>query len=425
MGVSNKQSSILWRQESSCPRRVLAVFAVLSLFCSACATTSSLYSEVAVPDARMAAYLADKPEPLHPQYARVLKQGTHNIVLNQIEAGLAAMEYGDYYNAEKSFDEALIYIEAVYKENDENAEKALSIWHQEGMKDFKGEPYERAMAYYYRGLLYFRKGDFENARASFLGGLIQDSIAVEEKFQQDFALLTFMAGWASQMNGDLDRAREFYEETKTYNSDFVAPGPQDNVLIIAESGGAPRKVADGENREILRFQRGYNPGQSVEIIAFNQYYQAQKIEDIYRQAVTRGEREIDRINKGKAEFKKTTDTVGDVAMAAGAATSYVGLATGNTDASIAGLAIMGVGLLFKVSASAMQANADTRQWTNLPDSVFIYTFQSAELREGEIEVVFKDSNGSIVMEPKSQPKIVLVNDHAGFAWVRSNSSFSH
>ncbi len=424
MECMEKRNLSLWGEESSFPRRVLAIVAVLGLFCSACARTSHLYEEVAVPETRMAAYLQDKPEPLHFKYARILREGRRNFVLNQMEAGLSSMEFGDYYNAEKSFDEALINIEAVYKD-DKNAEKALSLWYQEGMKDFKGEPYERAMAYYYRGLLYLRKGDFENARASFLGGLIQDSMAVEERFRQDFALLTFMAGWASQMNGDIERAREFYEETKSYNSSFVPPSPEDNVLIIAESGGAPRKVTDGKNSEILRFVRGYNPWQSVEIKAFNEYYQAQKIEDIYRQAITRGEREIDRINKGKAVYKETTDAVGDVAIVAGAATVYAGAGIGNRDASLVGLAIMGVGVLAKVTASAMEADADTRQWTNLPDSVFILTFKSPELRGDEIEVFFMDVNGSKMRELASNPKVELINGKFGFAWVRSNSSFSH
>ena len=94
------------------------------------------------------------------------------------------------------------------------------------------------------------------------------------------------------------------------------------------------------------------------------------------------------------------------------------------DAKIAGLAVMGVGLIAKMTASAMAADADTRQWTNLPDSVFIFTFQSSELREEDIEVFFKDSNGSKVMEPKSNPNIELINDKFGFAWVRSNPYFS-
>jgi len=419
MECMEKRNLSLWMQESSLQSWVLITFIVVSRFCSACARTSHLYEEVAVPEAQMAAYLQDKPEPLHFKYARILREGRHNFVLNQMEAGLSAMEYGDYYNAEKSFDEALINIEAVYTD-DKNAEKALSLWYQEGMKDFKGEPYERAMAYYYRGLLYFRKGDFENARASFLGGLIQDSMAVEERFRQDFALLTFMAGWASQMNGDIARAREFYEETKSYNSSFVPPSPEDNVLIIAESGGAPRKITDGKSREILRFVRGYSPGQPVEIKVFNKYHEAQKIEDIYRQAITRGKREIDRINKGKAEYKETTDAVGDVAIVAGAATVYAGAGTGNRDASLVGLAIMGVGLLTKATASAMEADADTRQWTNLPDSAFILTFKSPELREDEIEVHI---NGSKMRESTSNSKIELINGKFGFAWVRSNFSY--
>ena len=48
------------------------------------------------------------------------------------------------------------------------------------------------MAYYYRGVLYLRDGDYENARASFKGGMLQDGFAEEEQNRSDFALLSFL-----------------------------------------------------------------------------------------------------------------------------------------------------------------------------------------------------------------------------------------
>ena len=55
--------------------------------------------------------------------------------------------------------EALDRIEAVYADN-AKAEAARSKFTKENAKDFKGEPYERAMAYYYRGLAYLAEGDY-------------------------------------------------------------------------------------------------------------------------------------------------------------------------------------------------------------------------------------------------------------------------
>ena len=42
---------------------------------------------------------------------------------------------------------------------DKDAKKARSLFHEESKKGFIGEPYERVMAYYYRGLLYWRDGE--------------------------------------------------------------------------------------------------------------------------------------------------------------------------------------------------------------------------------------------------------------------------
>ena len=182
------------------------------LLASGCASTTD-YEIVQVPDSVMTAYLQNKPSLLHYHYIRILQEGRRNLVLNHMRAGLAAMELGEFDLAEESFDIALLNIESIYTD-DENAAKARSLWYEEGRKDFKGEPYERAMAYYYRGLLYLRKGDYENARASFKGGLLQDAMAEQAIYQADFALLIFLEGWSSLMLGDWDMAEEAFQEVQ-------------------------------------------------------------------------------------------------------------------------------------------------------------------------------------------------------------------
>jgi hypothetical protein len=100
------------------------------------------------------------------------------------------MDAGDYDIAKELLDQVLLRIDMVYADN-ENAMKARSLWYEEGMKDFIGEPYERAMAFYYRGLLYMMDEDYENARACFKNGVIQDAFAEEEQNRCDFAALIF------------------------------------------------------------------------------------------------------------------------------------------------------------------------------------------------------------------------------------------
>ncbi len=152
-----------------------------------------LYGEGPYPD-EIAAYLTGKPEVLQPLYKALFTGGERNAVLNFERLGLAAMDQGSWQDAEFAFDGGLARIEAVYAHN-KQAEAARSLFHNEANKDFKGEPYERAMAYYYRGLLYLRSGDFDNARASFKSAEYQSTVTEAETFQNQFAVMDWLVGW--------------------------------------------------------------------------------------------------------------------------------------------------------------------------------------------------------------------------------------
>jgi tetratricopeptide (TPR) repeat protein len=264
--------------KSSSIQSVLALVIFLGL--SACASTPE-YQNVEVPPHVMQAYLHDKPEELHSFYQQVLLQGDRNLVLNHMEAGLAAMELGALETAEESFDIALLNIETVFTDN-ESAGKARSLWYEEGRKFFKGEPYERAMAYYYRGLLYLMRGDYENARASFKGGILQDAIAEEERYRADFALLIFLEGWASHLLGDKDLAKSAFDEVKTFRPDFIPPKPEDNVLLIAETGWAPANENRCRSRRVrINFQKSiWIPGQ-LRTVSFGNGFHARILDGGY------------------------------------------------------------------------------------------------------------------------------------------------
>lgn len=397
---------------------------VLLLWLSGCASTTQ-YELVNVPPGEMTAYLENKPSELHYQYTRVLREGKRNLVLNHMKAGLAAMESGAFDLAEESFDIALLHIESVYT-NDKNAAKARSLWYAEGRKDFKGEPYERAMAYYYRGLLYFRKGDFENARASFKGGLLQDAMAEDETYQADFALLIFLEGWASQMLGDWDMAQEAFQEVKKYRPDFVAPERDHNVLLIAETGNAPRKIGVGPGQSALQFSPGGGREESVSFELGGSAFPGFPMENIYWQASTRGGRQVDSILAGKVRFQETNQVMGRTLTDLSLSTLAMSPRFGDDAGAVAIVAgIIGlVGLGQQAVASKTQTAADIRAWDNLPDRVHVTTLNSNE-RNRNLKVSFVKPNGRKIEKLEKEGTINFVNDRFGFAWVRSRSALGN
>ena len=379
--------------------RPLAGMLLAGTVLAGCAGVQEHEREIEVPPAEMELYLSDKPEPLHRLYAKVLTQGERNAVLNHMRAGLAAMQIGAWDVAERSFDKALLGIETVYADS-EQAEEARSTWVKENAKAFKGEPYERMMAYYYRGLLYLREGDYENARASFKGGLLQDTLAQQETYSQDAALLAYLSGWASHCADAPDLAEAAFAEAREYNDGLAAPEESANLLLLGETGLAPRKVAVGEYGEAFAFERAdgfrdrgvamsFDPAVADDGPGSIRLHEA---EDVFFQATTRGGREIDRVLAGQAEFKETSDAVGDAAIQGGAAAMTYGAYSDSGGAAAAGLAVLAAGLIAKGVSASTRPEADLRAWDNLPDRVHLATVAAQEMPE-QVTARFTDGGG--------------------------------
>ncbi|MFK5892127.1 MAG: tetratricopeptide repeat protein [Pseudomonadota bacterium] len=358
-----------------------------------------------------------------PYYQAIESAASKDRVLHHMRAGVVAFEQQQYAKASSSFDFILDQIELIYTD-DENAAKARSLWYGEDQKDFKGEPYERVMAYYYRGLLYLREGDYDNAMASFKGGILQDAFAEEQQFRCDFASIIYLTGWAYQLRGKYKQAKEYYQEAIQLRPDLTMPHPDDNVLIIAELGKSPRKVADGIGHYELKFRKGkrfYEKG--VNITVNNIPYPLYPLEDIYFQATTRGGRAVDKVIKNKVAFKKNAASIGNVLSTAGQ--SAILLASAMDNSSNLGNIGLGIGLLGAVSTIASanaNARADTRYWDNLPNSLHISTANIAESKDHQFAIYYYDRHGKQIN--RLQKKISLVYDDKGngLLWFRSRSS---
>lgn len=333
-----------------------------------------------------------------------------DLVLNLMELGVEAIYRRAYDIAEESFDRALTRIEAVYA-NNERAARARSLWVAEGSKDFKGEPYERTMAYYYRGLLYLRSGDCDNAHASFRSGLIQDSFAEEEQYRSDSALLYFLSGWASRCSGNESLAVEEFGEAMALRPGVSMPAEGSNLLLLVETGRAPRKVGDGKGLSELKFRRGRNfLDEQASARVHGGALSHALTEDMFFQASTRGGRQVDKILDRKAHFVDQKGTAGSENME---------MAGMNAEGG-AGAAQSAIAAIQFATAAAAKPRADTRYWRSLPDRVHLFVGKGV-IEGDEVEVRYLDHSGADVTGMKGVRVTLDINSKGLLlGWVRSH-----
>jgi hypothetical protein len=339
-------------------------------------------------------------------------------VLWQYRTAAAAMRRGEFGLAKSYLDDALLTLGGIYGPNKE-ARKARSYFHEESKKTFIGEPYERAMAYYYRGILYWMDGEPDNARACFLSAQLEDSGTADDEFSADYSILDYLSGLAMmRMGGDGTDAFERAVAGSRLSS-LPAYNPEANVLFLVEWGQGPTKFATGEYGEQLRFREHPTPIRTAVITVSGQQLVAGPCDDLQFQATTRGGRVMDHVLGNKAVFKSTTGAIGDAGIISGAILStHRGR---NSAADEIGVGLLAAGVLSKLFSAATTPAADTRSWDNLPRYL---TFAHLSLEPGQhaATVEFRDSAGravpslakSITIEvpPAIPQKVVFVSDQS-------------
>jgi tetratricopeptide (TPR) repeat protein len=309
-------------------------------------------------------------------------------VLWQYRTAAAAMRQGKFDMAKADLDDALTTLQGIYGP-DPNARKARGYFHAESKKTFIGEPYERAMAYIYRGILYWRNGEPDNARACFRSAELEDSDTENHEYAGDWVLPDYLDGLATvKLGGDGSDALK-RAETSAKGVKLPPYNPKANVLIFFEFGPGPTKFATGEYAEELRFHVAPSPVRSAEFKIDSGDYPAVPTDDVWFQASTRGGRVMDHILANKAVFKKSTDIAGDVALFGGLSTAAV---SRDRTAQEVGVGVALAGLVSKAFSAATTPEADTRAWDNLPRYL---SFANLELASGPhtLTVQFKDAAG--------------------------------
>ena len=323
-------------------------------------------------------------------------------VLLDYRIAATALRTGDDATARAKLDDAIALIGGIIT-NDAAAARARSLFAPEDTKVFIGEPYERVMAYYYRGILYWREGQPDNARACFRSGQVIDSDPERERYDADYVLLDYLDGFVTaRLAGDGSDA--FARAQKIAGQKFTLP-PYNlaaNVLVFAEYGYGPRKIAAGQYGEQLRFHTDDSPTHAARLVLDDgrRIVPLPAYDDLGFQATTRGGRVMDHILGNKAVFKAATDAAGDLALAGSAIAANEsrrrerkGRDNDDADATAIGLGVLGV--IGKLASGATQAQADTREWNNLPQRL---SFAAVKLPPGEHRgrIEFLDRDGQVL-----------------------------
>lgn len=367
----------------------------------------------------------DKKKPAFTPTGNLLVDGTNAIangpkkdkVLWEYRTAAAMMRQGDFASARQYLDDALTSLQGIYGK-DPDAKKARGYFHAESKKTFIGEPYERSMAYIYRGILYWMDGEPDNARACFRSAELEDSDTQNHEYAGDWVLPDYLDGLATaKLGGD---GSDAFKRAQGSAKNLKLPeyNPKANLLIFMEFGPGPTKYATGEYAQELRFSIGASPVSQAEVKVDATQFPVAPTDDVWFQASTRGGRAMDHILGNKAVFKSATDTAGNVALIGGLSTAVM---SRDRTAQEVGLGVALAGLVSKAVSAATTPEADTRAWNNLPRYL---SFASLAVPPGAhtITVDFKDPSGQVLpnfrkvltvtVPADGKDKVIFVSDQS-------------
>lgn len=325
-------------------------------------------------------------------------------ILSRMRLQIATLADGDPHAAEEISNEAyrLLRVQGL------NADRTVaSVVLNEGVKIWKGEPFEQAMSYSYIAIQKGMLGEWDNMRAAAQSSLFllkdfgdnektgqklsTEEIArrAAEKDQQnkggdayldhgytpiktDFELGYVLTGVASLALGRKDEASDNLNTAVQFNAslgpvrDALMAGGY-NTIFVVDYGNGPAKVAYGSDDALARFQpRSLSDGRALSFSVTNgasaegSAYSA--VTDVNRLAQSHLWNNLEDVRQAKS-------TIGTLLLVGGGATA---LSAGqhNRDAranqQIIGASLAAAGLLLKATS-----HADTRHLELLPQRTYI------------------------------------------------------
>ncbi len=286
-------------------------------------------------------------------------------------------------------------------------EKAVSFWHGENNKVFKGDNHERATLYALLALSFIEKGEWEDAQRCVKNGLLADISAEEDNYNSDYALLHYLGYVAAkkmnQTEAAADYKREFIQsmrargypadEAETSYAKLFDETDSANTLMVLWTGRAPMFLRGGEYEELRMVVPGENPYTLMTAEVDNNGTEktfAKAVGDVNFQATTRGGRAMDNVLQNKAALKKGMEVSRNIFMAAAAGCLIAATQQNDPNTALVLIGISGgcfvAGVIPWVIGASINSTADVRYWHNLPGEFLIMPLQ---LPEGQHSVAIR------------------------------------
>ena len=386
-------------RSSAAAALVAAVALCGGTLCAGCATTDSAEG------ARL--YRSGRYDAARAVFEQRLREEPANVALDRNEAGVMALLGGDLDVAHRHFAAAFTELDDL---SSSTAETVGATVGSASSRRFKGEPYERCMNAWYLGVTNWLRGDVDNAAAAFKAGVLRDADSRHGAAQSDFAALWYALGQAQRAAAHSDRGAAATARAALLlpkNRALDERGDRGSVVVLAETGSGPRKVAAGPSGAWLRFTDGGARTGLVPRVSLGgrELGRAESLGTVLHQAQTRGEKVIDHVNQGKAVFKEAVKVAGGVTVA-----------RARTDEE----RLAGVGAI--VLGSLIPAGADVRQWTSLPGELHGLTLDLPPGRH-VLDVEFVDASGRADPSLTQRVPVEVRPGRVALAWARAPSGY--
>ena len=346
---------------------------------------------------------------------------SENVVLDNLRLGIASMADGDLAEAERALLRAYELLVSGGVNEADRAAAATFLY--EGVRVWKGEPYEQAMSFYLIAVRYMLDGDWENGRAAatnalftlrdFEGGdggeprsmaaLVTDAAAAERDGEGDyfesagrpvdseFALGYLTAAACDVLMGRGDAAGPLFDRVRGLNPelgalvDVLEAGDYDTLLFV-DVGLGPMKESYGPNGALVRYEPdGREIPRPVVSVAVDGVARSVATTDPVVDLWT-----LSQYPKwwSLEPMREAKSTIGGVLLYGGMAAMVLGDMFDESDAQWAGLGAALAGLMVQGSAAA-----DTRHLAELPRCVFMVPLKLGVGRH-DVGLAFEHDAGS-------------------------------
>jgi hypothetical protein len=327
-------------------------------------------------DGVFAYYRHDYPTARDQLRARAEDRRDSNVVLTNLRLGLASLADGDLDESERALMRGYEYLRSGGVNAPDRTAAATFIY--EGVRVWKGEPFEQAMGFYYVAALHLLKNDWENARAAAANSLFalhdfkDAETRQDDKFEQiesQFALGYLIAATAETLMGRPEDAAPMYERVRKLNAELTGlanmlQSGQYNTLLLVDLGRGPRKESYGHDQTLVRFTPD---GRSIPAPVLSLAVDGQTIDHPGSRPVV----DLWTLSQfprwwSMETTRKVKSAVGNVMLIGGLGAAGVGAATDSPEVALAGVGAAVLGLALKAGSQA-----DTRHLELLPRCVYL------------------------------------------------------